>query len=160
MKIPDFLKNRIAIVAVSLICTALGIAGYDFTIHEGQALGIAPPSEQSQVVSDDAIGEITYTPGKTYRFRVEGGVILAHNLELAATMPNVAVCGCSAVVPIPYFLTQTVEVPRPLPTKDLLSRVMLPESLRKYYMIGEWLPGAKVTYLGIAPDVPLPGEKE
>ena len=36
MKIPDFLKNRIAIVAVSLICTALGIAGYDFTIHEGE----------------------------------------------------------------------------------------------------------------------------
>lgn len=158
MKIPDFLKNRMAVIAVSLICTALGIAGYDFTIHDGEALGVSQDAEVL-IQSDDDVMSIEKTPGGLYQFRVQGDVFLiqkAVNTAKSSAIP----CGCETELVTAYKVDQVVKLRYAVPLSELLTRVQLPKSLQSF-KVKEW-ENVKVTFLGFTPqpETPQPSTPE
>jgi len=95
------------------------------------------------------VGDVPAGVGYVYRYEVSGEVLLAHQVEFANSKPNVAVCGCDAVIPIPYAVqSEMVEIDVPsFGYLDILKRVKLHPKIAQTHMIGEWLT-YRFKYLG------------
>lgn len=152
MEIPDFLKKHIVTFLVSALCMLFGIASYDFTIHDGEALGLSQP-EASEIVHTEeiALDAVKYAPNRIYRYSVKGDVLLTHVVQMEQASSAIP-CGCTAAIPIPYSIDTVVETKKPTSEKDILALVKLNETLAKSYLIGQWLPDVKVKFITSLPD--------